>query len=64
MNRFIFTCGDTNGIGPEIVIKALNKISDDNENNFIFICPKNIFLETAKFVPVYFDFKIKNKATI
>ena len=60
MNRFIFTCGDTNGIGPEIVIKALNKISDYNENNFIFICPKNIFLDTAKFVPLYFDFKIKN----
>ena len=60
MNKFIFTCGDTNGIGPEIVIKALNKVSDDTERNFIFICPKNSFIETAKIVPVYFDFKIKS----
>ncbi len=60
MNKFIFTCGDTNGIGPEIVIKALNKISFDTENDFVFICPKNIFIETTKSVPAYFDFKIKN----
>ncbi|MFZ0453084.1 MAG: 4-hydroxythreonine-4-phosphate dehydrogenase PdxA, partial [Ignavibacteriaceae bacterium] len=60
MNKFIFTCGDTNGIGPEIVIKALNKISAGTEDDYIFICPKNIFLETAKFASVYFDFKIKN----
>ena len=60
MNKFIFTCGDTNGIGPEIVIKTLNKICSGSENNFIFICPKNIFVETAKTVPALFDFKIKN----
>ena len=61
MNKFIFTCGDTNGIGPEIVVKALNKICPGSENTFIFICPENIFIETAKSVHAYFDFKIKNK---
>ena len=36
MKRFIFTCGDINGIGPEIALKALNKItSGSKETQFI-----------------------------
>ncbi|RJP62197.1 MAG: 4-hydroxythreonine-4-phosphate dehydrogenase PdxA [Ignavibacteriales bacterium] len=42
MNRFIFTCGDPNGIGPEIVIKTINTVYN-KKDEFIFICPKNIF---------------------
>ena len=75
MNKYIFTCGDTNGIGPEIVVKALNKItvtsssglesnqinSSNSQNGFIFICPKNIFEETIKRTPANFDFQIENK---
>jgi 4-hydroxythreonine-4-phosphate dehydrogenase len=61
MNKFIFTCGDINGIGPEIVIKSLNKISSSLSNNFIFICPENIFNETLKITPALFRFEIKNK---
>jgi 4-hydroxythreonine-4-phosphate dehydrogenase len=60
MNKFIFTCGDVNGIGPEIVIKSLNKISSSPSNNFIFICPENIFKETLKIIPASFRFEIKN----
>ncbi len=60
MNNFVFTCGDTNGIGPEIAVKALNKIYSNPNNNFVFICPKNIFKETIKNVPASFNFKIKN----
>jgi 4-hydroxythreonine-4-phosphate dehydrogenase len=65
MNKFIFTCGDTNGIGPEIVIKALNRIAVNSPeqiqlNRFIFICPKNVFESAADITPVHFDYQIKN----
>ena len=50
MNTSIFTCGDVNGIGPEIVIKTLNQIYDKAKNQLVFICPKNIFLKTSKLV--------------
>ena len=44
MNKFVFTCGDINGIGPEIVIKTLNLITRyKTPNKFYFICPLNIF---------------------
>ena len=61
MNKFIFTCGDTNGIGPEIVIKSLNKISSSSSNSFIFICPGNILKETLKSTNAEFNFEIKSK---
>ncbi len=35
MNTIAFTCGDINGIGPEITIKALNKISAKNNKSKI-----------------------------
>ena len=44
MKRFVFTCGDINGIGPEIALKALNKITSKNKTTqFILIIPENIF---------------------
>ena len=47
MNKFIFTCGDINGIGPEIVIKALNHLVEKRKNDrFYFICPSNVFKRT------------------
>ncbi len=57
MNRFVFTCGDVNGIGPEIVLKALNKISTNEDSELIFICPKNVFEFTAASVPPLFNFE-------
>ena len=59
MNKFVFTCGDINGIGPEIVIKALNKIHNKEGNKYFFICPFNVFEETAKAVNVEFKYEIK-----
>lgn len=55
-NRFIFTCGDINGIGPEIVIKAINRLSGNKGNQFIFICPANVFEATAEFIKPKFRF--------
>jgi 4-hydroxythreonine-4-phosphate dehydrogenase len=67
MNRIVFTCGDINGIGPEIAIKALNKISSVNKTTqFILIIPENVFNSTSDLVAPKFtfhivkDFKLKN----
>ncbi|GBD89039.1 4-hydroxythreonine-4-phosphate dehydrogenase 1 [bacterium BMS3Abin03] len=62
MNNFCFTCGDINGIGPEIVIKALNKITlKESTDKFYFVCPSKIFLETSLNTRLKFDFEIINK---
>lgn len=64
-NRFIFTCGDINGIGPEIVIKSLNRISQKKGNQFIFICPSNVFEATSALIKPEFKFKkVKDKSEI
>lgn len=49
MNNIIITCGDINGIGPEISLKALKKIKSGNFS-YTFICPKNIFDKSAQLV--------------
>jgi len=62
MNRFVFTCGDINGIGPEVAIKALSKIhTSNNQNQFILIIPKNTFDSTSKIVSPKFDYKVYSR---
>ncbi len=61
MKKFVFTCGDINGIGPEIVIKTLNKISLKTQNRFFFICPSNVFKETTQLVKPKFKYEIVKK---
>ena len=58
---FIFTCGDINGIGPEIVIKALNRIGNKKGKKFIVICPGNVFRETSSEIKPVFNFTTINK---
>jgi len=59
MKRFVFTCGDINGIGPEISLKALNKLcSRHKSTQFILIIPENIFRTTARLVKPLFTYKI------
>lgn len=59
MKRFVFTCGDINGIGPEIVIKALNKIFlKSKSSSFIFVIPENVFNSVIKLVKPQFDYEI------
>ena len=44
MIRAVFTCGDVNGIGPEISLKVFDRIfSSKNNNQITFVCPKNVF---------------------
>ena len=48
MNTFIFTCGDINGVGPELVIKTLNRVVKNSKSKFLFICPGNVFISEIK----------------
>ncbi len=62
MKKYVFTCGDINGIGPEIVVKTLNKLYTRNQSSFSFICPANVFLSVIKKNPVNFDYEISDNA--
>ncbi len=58
MNKFVFTCGDINGIGPEIAVKALNTlVSLKKSDKFILIIPEKIFRLTTKIVKPEFDYQ-------
>ncbi len=61
MDKLVFTCGDVNGIGPEIVLKALNKISNRNKNSkyYLFI-PENVFDKIIRIIKPNFKFKLFN----
>jgi 4-hydroxythreonine-4-phosphate dehydrogenase len=61
MNTFIFTCGDINGIGPEIIIKSLNKIHTLPGKRFIVLIPYNIFELTTHIVKPEFSFIVTDK---
>ena len=56
MKAFVFTCGDINGIGPEIVVKTINKFPPNRNRKIIFICPKNVFESTIQIVRPKFKF--------
>ena len=58
MNTFIFTCGDINGIGPEIIINSLNKLYALPDKKFIVLMPHNIFELTAGIIKPEFSFHI------
>jgi 4-hydroxythreonine-4-phosphate dehydrogenase len=59
MSNFVFTCGDINGIGPEVAIKTINKITSlSNPYKTYFICPSNVFHHTIKQVKPEFEFEI------
>ncbi len=56
MKTLAITCGDINGIGPEIIIKSLNKIAHKTDSEIIVIIPKNIFDFTVKLIKPLFEF--------
>jgi len=60
MNTFIFTCGDINGIGPEIIIKSLNKLYTLPDKRFIVLIPYNVFELTAGIVKPDFNYTVTN----
>jgi 4-hydroxythreonine-4-phosphate dehydrogenase len=52
------TCGDVNGIGPEISIKTINKIFKPGREQIVFFCPADVFESTSSIVKPAFDFQI------
>ena len=63
MESYVFTCGDINGIGPEIVIKTLNRICSNKNSRFYFVCPSNVFSETILNTKPKFKYEIVKKFT-
>lgn len=54
MQNFIFTCGDINGIGPEICVKAVNRIYNPSRFSITIISPLNVFRKSiAKIKPAF-----------
>ncbi len=58
MRNFVFTCGDINGIGPEICIKALNKIYKKGKYGLTFVCPANVFEKIIENIKPQFPYRI------
>ena len=58
MNTLVFTCGDINGIGPEICIKTINQIFAHRDKKIIFLCPSNAFEKASSVVFPSFSYKI------
>ncbi|MBI9072808.1 MAG: 4-hydroxythreonine-4-phosphate dehydrogenase PdxA [Melioribacteraceae bacterium] len=61
MKNFAFTCGDINGIGPEICIKTFNIIGNNPKKKLLFFCPGNIFESEFEKQEANFNFEIVNK---
>lgn len=65
MNKFVITCGDINGIGPEISIKTINRFHSQKNSQFIFIAPSNVIKKLSKEIDFNFDaVNIKNHKKI
>ncbi|GAB4133192.1 MAG: 4-hydroxythreonine-4-phosphate dehydrogenase PdxA [Ignavibacteriales bacterium] len=60
MNRIIITCGDVNGIGPEIILKSITNPRFNNKQ-FLVIIPQNVFEKTASLVNFNHDFSLVKK---
>ncbi len=58
MDNYIFTCGDINGIGPEISIKAIIKLYSKEKYKLTLIIPKNVFEYYSEMIPIEFPFEI------
>ncbi len=62
MKRLIFTCGDINGIGPEIVVKVLQRLYDKRvREQLIFISPVNVFIKYYHSTYSGFPFQVVDK---
>ncbi len=60
MDNFIFTCGDINGIGPEISIKSINKLYSEEKYKITLVIPQNVFEYYKEQIAVQFPFEITN----
>lgn len=65
MMRIVFTCGDVNGVGPEILVKSLQRIKRfKNREQSIIITPLNAFVKQYHDNKCSFPFQVINKKTL
>ena len=65
MQTYAFTCGDINGIGPEICLKTFNKILPKKNYRVVFFCPANVFIDACQLINPGYEFVItKNWADV
>jgi 4-hydroxythreonine-4-phosphate dehydrogenase len=57
MSKFAITCGDINGIGPEIILKAIAGLASKKRKFFIYI-PANVFERYRKKFNVSVSYEI------
>jgi 4-hydroxythreonine-4-phosphate dehydrogenase len=63
MKTLAFTCGDINGIGPEICIRAINNIYEPAERKIVLFCPVNVFENTLSISPASFNYQVMKQYT-
>ena len=61
MITYAFTCGDVNGIGPEICLRTFNKILPKRNYRVVYFCPANVFIDSCQNVNPGFEFIITKK---
>lgn len=65
MKKIIFTCGDTNGIGPEVAVKTLQKLYDLRvKEQIIFISPVNVFIKYYHLTYSGFPFHVLDRTNL
>lgn len=62
MKKIVITCGDINGIGPEIIIKALGKIT--GKNKIYLLMPGNIFDDALIYANNIFAYEVVKEYSI
>lgn len=56
--NIIFTCGDINGIGPEIIVKSLDHFRSKTTSNFYVICPPSVFKNAIRITKTRLKYSI------
>jgi len=65
MLRLSISCGDVNGIGPEITIKTINKIYKPQARQIVYFCPANVFEKIASLIKPSFEYQVvKNQYSV
>ncbi len=64
MNNYIFTCGDINGIGPEVVLKTFNQIYSEEKYKLTLLIPKNVFQYYKESIPLEFPYEFCNTLSV
>lgn len=62
--KIVITMGDPAGVGPEIILKALNNRKVRDSAQYIIAGNRRVMAETAEKIAVDFDYKIMNKKNV